>query len=92
MKPTQNYVVLEMPRFEEKTKSGVLKGEEAIKEEMKILDKLKLKVLAVGPGCVSVSVGDKIAIERHAFTMCTDVDFEGVPSMCLRETSIIGVY
>lgn len=92
MKPTQNYVVLEMPRFEEKTKSGILKGEDAIKEEMKILNKLKLKVLAVGPDCKTVNVGDLAVMERHAFTMCTDVDFEGTAAICLRENSIVAIY
>jgi len=44
MKPTQNYVVLELPEIEEKTKTGIYKGKEQLENDLKMLDKFKLKV------------------------------------------------
>ena len=92
MKPTQNYVVLEIPKFEEKTKSGIIKGKDTLEDEMKMLNKFKLNVLATGPDCKTVKVGDLVVMERHAAPTCTDVEFNGTVATMLRETSIIAIY
>lgn len=92
MKPLQNYVVLEIPKFEEKTKSGIIKGKESLEDEMKMLNKFKLSVLAVGPDCKAVKAGDLVVMDRHAAPTCTDVEFEGTVATMLRENSIIAIY
>jgi co-chaperonin GroES (HSP10) len=64
IKAANDNVIVLIPKIEEKTESGLFKGDSVTKEEVKKNTKLTLKVVSVGPACKGVEVGDNILVER----------------------------
>ena len=56
-KPTQDYVVFEVPMTTEKTKAGIIKSPTQIKEEEDAKDRF-LNVLAIGESVKNIKVGN----------------------------------
>lgn len=64
--PSGDGVLIILPKVEEKTKSGVIKGKSILEEEKeKIANEMFVLVAAVGPNCKNVSVGDKVNIRTN---------------------------
>lgn len=64
--PTGDGVLIVLPKVDEKTKSGVIKGNNIIAEEKeKIANEMFVLVAAVGPNCKNVFVGDKVNIRTN---------------------------
>lgn len=61
--PIGDAVLLVLPKIDEKTKSGVFKGNDILKEEKeKLANEMFLTVAAIGPNCKSIKVGDRVNV------------------------------
>jgi co-chaperonin GroES (HSP10) len=64
--PTTDGVLVILPKVEEKTKSGVIKGNNVLAEEKeKVANEMFILVAAIGPLCKNVKVGDKVNIRSN---------------------------
>lgn len=92
--PLPGQVLIEFPKIEEKTKSGLIKGKSVIEEEKN--DKLKgyLKIAKLGLPDEFVKEGDYVAIGRILLehNQYHPMTFDGKHYGQFRVTDIIGIY
>ena len=65
IKAANDNVIVLIPKIEEKTESGIIVGDEVVKDKMKQVTKLTLEVVSVGPNTQGIEVGDQILVERN---------------------------
>lgn len=84
-RPTQDWVVFEVPEVDNKTKGGIIKSPTQIKQEEEERKSLFLKVLAIGENCKTIKVNDLIMIEGGA----KETSLEGKKYGIVREYNIV---
>jgi co-chaperonin GroES (HSP10) len=84
-RPTQDWVVFEVPVVDNKTKGGIIKSPTQIKQEEEERKSLFLKVLAIGVDCTKVKVGDLVMMEGGA----KETIIDGVKYGIVREYNIV---
>jgi co-chaperonin GroES (HSP10) len=89
-KPIHDGIIVESFVVSETTKGGLFKPEEVVeKEKATMKDDQYRKVVAVGPECKNVKVGDEVLFGRSTpFNM----NFDGVDYMHYFEHQVIQIY
>lgn len=81
VRPVNNSILVLIPKISDTTDSGIIKGEELIKEEEESLETF-FTVIAKAPEVTDVEVGDRVFIQGNITTFNTETSPKEFDDIC----------